>query len=283
MIPIDAIDPESLARDRAALDAEALAELVSSIRTQGLRMPVEVYELSATDGPVRYGLISGFRRLAAVRALRDEWGLPGHDAIPAFLRDPGSLAEALRAMVEENVVRAEVSPWEQALVVIAARDRGVYETIEAAVDGLYAALSPDRRKRLRAVAHLAEEFEGALSAPETLSLRQLLRLAAAAARGYGDVMRHALTQSRNRDPGHQWRALLLPILAECEDPGIPDPRPVPGRGVRPRRTYDAPGRHLRFRRERTRDGWCLHVTGSDATNPLMDTLFDEIEAIFRPR
>jgi ParB family chromosome partitioning protein len=279
-IPLAAIDAAALARDRAALDPQALDELKTSILDAGLRMPIEVYALGEPRGEVRFGLISGFRRLAAVRALND-WGLPGHDTISAFVRDPGTVEAAMKAMVEENAIRADVSPWEQALVALAARDRGVFETVEAAIDGLYASLHRDKRRRLRAVAQLAEELEGCLTAPETLTLRLLLRLAAAASRGYADLMRHALTESRSKEPDHQMR-LLLPILAECEDPAIPDPRPAAGRRDRPRRTYAAPLHSLRIRRERTRDGWCLHFTGKDATGMMIDGVLDDIERMYSP-
>jgi ParB family chromosome partitioning protein len=281
-IPLDAIDPAALARDRAGLEPEALGELTRSILASGLRMPIEVFALAVPEGPVEWGLISGFRRLAAVRTLRDDWGVPGHDAIDAFVRAPADLPAAMAAMVEENAVRAEVSPWEQALVAVAARDRGVFPTVEAAVDGLYPALGVDKRRRLRAVAHLAEELDGSLAAPETLSLRQLLRLAAAASRGYADLMRHALSESKSREPEHQWRTLLVPILAECEDPSIPDPRPGAGAGDRPRRLLTLRRRGLRIRRERTREGWSLHFTGQDATGMLIDDVFSEIERMFSP-
>ncbi len=282
LIPLDAIAADALARDRVGLDPAALDELRASILASGLRMPIEVFALAEPDGPRRFGLISGFRRLAAFRALRDDWGLPGHDAIPAFVREPASIAAAMQAMVEENAIRAEVSPWEQALVAVAARDNRVFPTVEAAIDGLYVSLGVDKRRRLRAVAHLAEELDGHLTAPETLSLRQLLRLAAATSRGYADLMRHALKESKNRQPEHQWRALLLPILAECEDPSIPDPRPSAGGGDRPRRLLNLPRQGLRIRRERTREGWCLHFTGRDATGMLVDDVLSEIERMFSP-
>lgn len=283
LIPIDLIVPDALARDRASLDPAALEELVTSILNHGLRMPIEVYELPHPDETERYGLISGFRRLKAVRTLRDDWGVPNHDAIPAFVREPQSAAEAMQAMIEENAIRAEVSPWEQARVALDARDQHIFDTAEAAIDGLYKSLNRDKRKRLRAVAHLAEEIDGLLTAPETLSLRQLLRIAAAASRGYADLMRMALRESSNKDPDHQWRALLLPIIAECEDPRIRDPRPALGRNDRPRRIVIVPGqRAIRIRRERTRDGWCLHITGRDAAELLVNTVLEDIERALSP-
>jgi ParB family chromosome partitioning protein len=278
LIPTAAIAETALARDRAATDPVAAAELRDSIRAHGLRMPIEVFALADPLDGRRYGLISGFRRLAAVREL-EAWGLPGHDTIAAFVRQPASITAAMTAMVEENAIRAEVSPWEQALLAVTARDRGLFDTVEAAIDTLYATLSRDKRKRLRAIAHLAEELDGALTAPHTLSLRQLLRLAAAASRGYADLMRHALSESKNREPDAEWR-LLLPILAEC--PTIPDPTPAAGHRNRPRRTYSLPRHRIRIRRERTGDGWCLHFTGKDAHGDLIDRVFDEIEMLFSP-
>ena len=61
--------------------------------------------------------------------------------IPAFVRTPATVAEALAAMVEENAIRAEVSPWEQAMVAVTARDDGVFETVDAAFDALYTNLN----------------------------------------------------------------------------------------------------------------------------------------------
>ena len=279
-IPLDAIAADALCRDRTATDPVALDELKSSIAASGLRMPIEVFELADPDGPRRYGLIAGFRRLAAVRALAAD-GFPGHATIAAFVREPASITAAMTAMVEENAIRAEVSPWEQALVAVTARDRGLFDTVEAAIETLYTTLSRDKRYRLRAIAHLAEELDGALTAPETYRQQRLLRLAAAASRGYADLMRHALSESKNREPDAQWR-LLLPILAECEDTSIPDPNPAAGPRDRPRRSYALPRHRIRIRRERTGDGWCLHFTGKDAHGDLIDRVFDEIEMLFSP-
>jgi ParB family chromosome partitioning protein len=280
LIPLDAIDAAALTRDRTAPDPEAQQELVNSISLSGLRMPVEVFELAEPSGPLRYGLISGFRRLAAFRTLHAD--LPdAYAAIPAFVRRPESRAGAVRQMVEENAIRAGISPWEQAMAAATAAEQGLFENVTAAVEQLYTCLGRDKRRRIRAVAQVIEELDGHLTAPETLSQRQLLRLAAALARGYGPLMRHALEESRDRQPDAQWR-ILLPVFAECEDPAIPDPGRSAGRRDRPRRTCDAPRHAIRVRRELTRDGWCLHFTGRDARRVLLDDVFDYIEHMFSP-
>ena len=180
-------------------------------------------------------------------------------------------------MVEENAIRAEISPWEQALTAVTARNEGIFDTLEAAVDALYTSLNRDRRKRLRAIAHLVDELDGTLTDPQTLSQRRLLRLASAVTRGYGDVIRHALEESSLKDAATQWQ-LLLPILAEAEtsDPIEPEPLMPDAPARRPRRLlYPMKGVHIR--RERTRDGWCLHITGPEATSMYMDGVLDEVE------
>jgi ParB family chromosome partitioning protein len=287
LIPTAEIAAEALTRDRTALDPAPLDELRHSILATGLRMPVELFAIPDPDpdpdtdpSAPRYGLISGFRRLAAFRALTAD-GLLGFDTIPAFLRTPATLAEAMIEMVEENAIRADVSPWEQALVAVRATESGLFDTIEAAIDGLYTRLSRDKRYRYRSIAHLVADLYGSFTAPENLSLRQLLRLAAANTRGYGDLMRHALLRSSDKQPETQWR-LLLPILAECEDPNIPDPRPERGKRDRPRRLWSHPRHDLHIRRQRTVDGWCLHFTGKDAHGGLIEDIMTEIELQFSP-
>jgi ParB family chromosome partitioning protein len=167
------------------------------------------------------------------------------------------------------------------MTAVVAREQGVFETVDAAVEALYMCLQRDKGRRVRAVTQVIEELDGLLTAPESLKQQPLLRLAAAIARGYGPLMRHALGESGQRQPEAQWRT-LLPILAECENPDIPDPRPAAGPRARPRRTWDSPRHALRIRRELTRDGWCLHFTGRDARGALIDDIFDEIERMFSP-
>jgi ParB family chromosome partitioning protein len=183
-------------------------------------------------------------------------------------------------MVEENAIRAEISPWEQAMVAITAVDDGVFETVEAAFDTLYRNLNREKRRRLRVIAQLIDTLQGELTAPETWPAQRLLRLGAAANRGFGPVIQHALTESSLKDADSQWR-ILLPILAESENPDIPAPRQTPA-GTRPRRTWVAPLHALRVRREQTTDGWCLHFTGRNATGEFMDTVFDYIEHWLSP-
>ena len=166
MTPLDAIDAEALLRDRSKLDAEDLDELQTSVLRHGLRMPIEIYETETPDGKLGYGLISGFRRLEVFRRLHKLTGLSEYATIPCFVRTPQSIPEAMIAMVEENEIRAEISPYERGRIAMLARDSGFFPTIEEAVDKLYGAASQQKRSRLRALARLAEEVDGYLSAAD---------------------------------------------------------------------------------------------------------------------
>ena len=282
-IPLAEIDAASLTRDRTALDPESLRELRDSILKSGLRMPIEVYALPEQRGAHRYGLLSGFRRLAVFRDLDATWQLPGYAAIPAFLRTPADRAEALTAMVEENAIRADLSPWEQARIAVLARDQQVYLTIEEAIDCLYPTANSMKRSRLRAVARVAEALDGPLANPEALSLRQLLRLSNALRDNFGEAIETTLLTAP-RDPVSQWAA-ILPYLIESERFITTEPEPGPTREPatrgRPRRVL-RPRPGLVIRREMTRDGYRLHFTGREATCGMLDRVLDEIERLYAP-
>jgi len=281
LIPLDAIDPVAILRDRTGYDAEPLEELKRSIASHGLRQPIEVFRLPEPRAGMTHGLISGSRRLAAFRAFLDA-GDTAFAAIPAFVRPARDTAATLVAMVEENAIRARISPWEQALVAVLARENGTFPTLDAAVDALYPSFNRDRRRRIRTVASIVDELDGHLATPEKLSQNQLLRLAAAVARGYAPLMQHALRESRSREPDAQWR-LLQAILLESETPSIPAPSTTGGTRGRPRRFYRLPApRRIAVRRERTPEGWNLRFTGRDATGELIDRIFDELERMFAP-
>jgi ParB family chromosome partitioning protein len=283
LVALAEIDDAALARDRTGLDPEPLRELRDSILANGLRQPVELFPLGEPHGEKRYGIVSGFRRVAAYREILG-MGFEKFAAIPAFVRPARELAETLAAMVEENTVRADLSPYEQGRIAWAARNAGVFATIEEAVERLYPTANAMKRSRLRTLARLPEAFDGLLTAPERLSLRQALRIAGALRDGFGEAMATALEQASLREPEAQWQ-LLQPYLVEAERQHAeaePEPIPAPGGRRRPIRTA-RPRAGLVIRREMTRDGWCLHFTGKEAKGALIDRVFIEIEDIFAPR
>ena len=68
-LPLSAVDETYLVRDRMQTDTAELEELIASLKARGQQTPIEVVELAQNQGQDRYGLISGWRRLTALRHL----------------------------------------------------------------------------------------------------------------------------------------------------------------------------------------------------------------------
>jgi ParB family chromosome partitioning protein len=100
-IPIERITPNP-AQPRTHFDAEALAELVTSIREVGLLQPIVV----RPTGPDAYELVMGERRLRAAKEAELE-------RIPAIVRDTGDEV-MLRDALLENLHRQQLNPLEEA-------------------------------------------------------------------------------------------------------------------------------------------------------------------------
>ena len=105
-LPLDSITPNA-AQPRQVFDADAMAELVHSIREVGLLQPVVVRPMSAAaDGGQRYELVMGERRWRACQ----EAGL---STIPAIVRETDD-TDMLRDALLENLHRAQLNPLEEA-------------------------------------------------------------------------------------------------------------------------------------------------------------------------
>jgi len=100
-LPLDAIEPNPR-QPREVFDADALAELVTSVREVGVLQPVVVRESS----PGRYQLIMGERRWRACREA-------GVTTIPAIVRETPDDA-LLRDALLENLHRQQLNPLEEA-------------------------------------------------------------------------------------------------------------------------------------------------------------------------
>lgn len=100
MIPLARIRP-SKANPRQHFDDERMTELVASVKRHGIITPLTV----TTDGNDGYLIIAGERRYRAAKAckLRE---------VPAQVRDPEG--ETLTLAVAENVIRADLTPIEEA-------------------------------------------------------------------------------------------------------------------------------------------------------------------------
>lgn len=222
-IPRSGIAPDHLARDRVALDPEELRNLARSIFTHGQRSPVEVTEL-AGDSAHGYGLISGWRRLSALKYLREETGDPRFDTVLAVIRTPRDSADAYVSMVEENEIRVGLSYYERARVAAEAVKRGVFETEKQALLTLFENASRAKRSRIRSFLTLYHAFDGVLRFPAAIPERLGLALVEAMREDQGVAPR--LRATLERDPAPDAEAELA-VLRAALAPPPPDRRPEP--------------------------------------------------------
>lgn len=167
-LPIDEILTDALPRDRLDLDAVAasdeMEELKTSIRERGQKEPIEVF---AVDGG--YQLKKGWRRLTALRQLHTETGDDRFArAVARVDEGQGSRIDLYIDMVEENVIREDLSFAEMAQVaIIAAREEGQ----EAAdlVSRIYASLHKMKRSYIRSFVFLLRELGDVLPFPKAIA------------------------------------------------------------------------------------------------------------------
>lgn len=227
-LPLERIQVNHLTRDRVETDAEAMEELVASIRANGQRLPVEVMDL----GEGRYGLVSGWRRVRALALIGTEDGTP--PVARAIVRPMVEVGAAYAAMVEENEVRAQLTPYERGRIAAVAAHLGAFPSMEAAVDAIFAAASKAKRSKIRSFAAVHYELGDLLVHGRELTEAAGLRLATAIRGGFAAKLRDALEQGAPDDASEEW-ALLEAVLAPAEAA----PKPA-ARGGRPRRETPPP-------------------------------------------
>lgn len=169
-LPLDEIEADHLVRDRLAADEEEMQTLIASLRARGQQTPIEVVALEGG----RYGLISGWRRLTALRRLAEEDAKFG--TVLAILRQPDSAAEAYCAMVEENEIRVGLSYYERARIVARAAGQGVYPDSKAALSGLFASASRPKRSKIGSFVRLHDALDDVLRFPSAIPERLGLAL-----------------------------------------------------------------------------------------------------------
>ena len=167
-LPLSDVDPTYLVRDRLGTDEEEMAALVASLEARGQQVPIEVADL----GEGRYGLISGWRRIEALRRM-------GRDTVLALLRAPRDAEDAYLAMVEENEIRVGLSHYERARIAVKAVGQGVYPDLSAALRGLYRSASRAKRSKIGSFAVIVSALDGHLRHPAAIGERLGLRLAQA--------------------------------------------------------------------------------------------------------
>lgn len=283
-LPVDQIDEGAMIRDRMVMSEEDMQELRLSIAAHGLRLPIEVFEMVVPEGQGRrYGLLSGYRRLHAVRALYDLTQAEKHSRIRALIRPRTEADEAFVAMVEENEVREELSHFERGRIAVIAANQGAFANTEEAVNKLFATGSKAKRSKVRSFALIFEELGDMLRFPEALTERSGLRLSAALRNGAEARLRQALSLRIPDDADAEW-ALIEPVLQSVEN----EPRDA-GRGGRPR-SKSAPQRWIdgmtvrtsngvEIRRGRDGNAHLLRLEGDHLSDEVMDSLLSDIRAL----
>lgn len=176
LIPVEAVRTTQLVRDRAQDGELELDDLKASIRAVGLSNPIRV----VADGAGGFELVQGYRRLTAYRELLAETGEDRWAQIPAGLMAPGETLDVLyRRMVDENLVRKDVSLAEMANLARAYAEEGVEgcADIDEAVNRLYASAGPQKRSYVRRFAFLMRALEKHLEHPTMISRALGLQLA----------------------------------------------------------------------------------------------------------
>lgn len=170
------IDAAHLVRDRLETEEEDLQSLMASLRSRGQQTPVEVVDRGEDRTP-RYGLISGWRRLAALSRLLDED--PKFGRVLALVRTPGTASDAYVAMVEENEIRVSLSFYERARIVVKALEQGVYDDARTALQTLFANVPRAKRSKIKSFMTVVEALDGTLLYPTAIGERLGLALARA--------------------------------------------------------------------------------------------------------
>lgn len=175
-LPFEAVETAWLIRDRldpGTADDPDFTALVDSLRAHGQRSPVEVADMG--DG--RYGLISGWRRLTALRQLHAETGEARFATVLALLRNPENAQSAYLAMVEENEIRLGLSYYERARLAAKAVEAGVYPSTKSALQALFATASRAKRSKIGSFLTLYQGLGDAVRFPQALTERLGLSLA----------------------------------------------------------------------------------------------------------
>lgn len=167
-LPLSQIDESYLVRDRVPVDDEDMAALRASLKARGQQTPIEVVDL----GEERFGLISGWRRLQALRTI-------GAEHVNAIISPPRDAPDAYVAMIEENEIRVGLSYFERARIVVKAVEAGVFDSDKTALQTLFSSASRAKRSKIKSFIPVASTLGGALKFPTQLGERMGLQLSKA--------------------------------------------------------------------------------------------------------
>lgn len=212
-LPLDLIEVNHLNRDRMVIDAEEMEVLKASLAERGQQTPIEV-----VGGGLRYGLISGLRRVVALKAL-------GATEVVAFVRRPETVQAAYVAMVEENEIRANLSYYERANIAVTATGSGVYPDAKAAVAGLFAHVPAPKRSKILKFVALRQRFGKVLRFPTAIPEKLGLALAASIEADPAVAVRvtDALRKTPAETPAAERRVLERALAGPRTETAAPEP------------------------------------------------------------
>jgi ParB family chromosome partitioning protein len=171
-LALDSVHTDDLPRDRLDLggvaNSDEMEELKASIRERGQKEPVEVFE----DSSGTYQLKKGWRRLTALRQLFEESGDDRFSTVMARVAGAeGGRIDLYIDMVEENVIREDLSFAEMAQVAITAAADPAMDggDADALVGRLYGALHKMKRSYIRSFVFLLQELAPTLAFPKAVS------------------------------------------------------------------------------------------------------------------
>jgi len=221
LVDVQAIRADKLIRDRTAGRDPELDDLKASIKAVGLSNAIHVEEVA--DG---YELVQGFRRLSAYRELLAETGDAAYARIPATLQARGAQIETLyRRMVDENLVRRDISFAEMAQLAMSYGDRTGQSMGYAGdpVDVLFASAGRQKRSYIRHFTHLLRSLGDTLKYPEAIPRATglgLLKLLDSSPRAVGQV--RALLQAHpDRDAQAELSLLRQAVAGGVKTPKKP--------------------------------------------------------------
>jgi hypothetical protein len=266
-VPLEAIDTFHLVRDRLVMDDEEMSALMDSLRARGQQMPIELVPLTDHPEGLRYGLVSGWRRLTALKRLLAETGDARFARVRAMVIRPETAQDAYVAMVEENEIRVNLSFYERARIALRAMHAGVFDDMRSALRGLYGSTTRSKRSKIGSFVPLVDLLDDVLLHPAAISEKLGLALAREIVRSPEFVfnLRDSLTSAPRETPAEEMRILaaaVMPTPAPSPEPetgpdtgtdtgpdtGGPDPQPPAPRG---KRETLAPGIEAVFAPNRT--------------------------------
>lgn len=178
-LPLEAIEAGHLVRDRLVQEDEDMQALKTSLRARGQQTPIDVVALPAPKGPRTHGLISGWRRLSALKHLAREAEGARFATVKARLLAPENQQSAYVAMVEENEIRADLSHYERARIALRAWQEGVYPSLQQSLNGLFGAVPRAKRSKIKSFVPLVEQLDDVLHFPASISEKLGLALSQA--------------------------------------------------------------------------------------------------------